>query len=146
VTNNGTVILGDDSNNPGTLSVTGDYIQNAGGTLVEGIGLSASGLLDVSGSVTLDGTLEINLLGGFTPTDGQIFDLIAFSGEEINEFSKIIAADSADWRVLYNPNDNGQVDLEFDTGVPEPNFVFLHVALALALVLVWRRRKKAEAA
>lgn len=50
--------------------------------------------------------------------------------------------------MLYNPGDNGQVDLVYEpvSGVPEPNFVFLHVGLALALVLVWRRRKKAEAA
>jgi hypothetical protein len=128
--------------------VIGSYHQDAVGMMVAGFGFSTSSQLMVTGNVTLDGILQINLLRGFTPFNGQLFDLISFSGVESGQFSGILGASQAFWTVLYNPNNNGKVDLQYNhpvSGVPEPNFVFLNLAVGLALVLVWRRRKKAEA-
>ncbi len=51
----------------GTLSVTGDYTQASDGTFVEQIGgASDYSVLSVTGNVSLDGTLDIVLLGGYT--------------------------------------------------------------------------------
>src|SRR5208283_5955659 len=55
--NDGTVILGDSATSPGTLTVTGNYVQKSDGTLLEGIGAGNSGLLSVTGDLTLDGIL-----------------------------------------------------------------------------------------
>jgi hypothetical protein len=148
VTNDGTVVPGDATNAPGELMLIGDYIQNNDGYLVEGIDSASNGLLSITGDATLGGTLDINLLGGFTPTNGETFELIGFSGTETGAFSGISAADRADWTVLYQA---GQVDLEFTgnaaptSNTPEPNFAWLYPVLALALVLGWRR-KRAHAA
>ena len=52
----------------GTLSITGTYTQTSGGTLVIDVGGTTSGNFDVlavSGTVTLAGTLDVNLVNGF---------------------------------------------------------------------------------
>ncbi len=64
---------------PGTLTVTGDYTQGAGGTLrseVEG-GAPGTGYdrLAVGGTATLGGTLVVDG-AGFTPSDSDTFDVV----------------------------------------------------------------------
>ena len=70
-------------NRPGIFSVSGDYTQDAGGTLaieVTGTGAGEGGhdQLNVSGAAALDGTLDIQTDAGFTPgvgaSAGQIGD------------------------------------------------------------------------
>jgi hypothetical protein len=61
---------------PGTLTVTGDYDQDPGGTLLVEIGASAHDLLKVTGNASLAGTLEVNLLDGFEPALGRSFDVL----------------------------------------------------------------------
>lgn len=61
----------------GTLTVTGNYTQGSAGTLV--IELGGSALFDqlaVSGTTTLDGTLDIGSFGGFNPSNGQSFRVV----------------------------------------------------------------------
>src|SRR5690606_36852972 len=62
---------------PGQQTISGDYAQT--GTLLIEIGGAAPGTgydqLDVGGTATLGGTLELALWGVFTPTDGQTFDI-----------------------------------------------------------------------
>ena len=56
-------------NSPGTLTVTGNYTQNAGGTLrieVAGLAPGQHDLLAVNGHASLGGTLQLISLGGFT--------------------------------------------------------------------------------
>lgn len=63
----------------GELTLIGDYTQLEGGTLrVEllGVGPGMSDNLEVSGAVTLGGTLEI--LTGFVPGIGDSFDVISY--------------------------------------------------------------------
>ncbi len=78
----GTVVLGDSSADAlGTLTVDGDYTQY--GTLDYAIqGASATGLLDVTGNVTIDAAMfdiELDPLGGgFSPTNGELFNLIDY--------------------------------------------------------------------
>ena len=51
-------------------------------------------LLIINGLLTLDGVLNVELLGGFTPEDGQVFDL--FDGVLIGEFDDVILPQLAD--------------------------------------------------
>jgi hypothetical protein len=81
--NSGTVNPGL-SASAGKLTVTGAYTQNAGGTLnikLGGTDPSAFDQLAVTGSAALGGTLNVTLIPGFTPTDGNSFQVLpcAFS-------------------------------------------------------------------
>ncbi len=64
---------------PGTLAIAGDYTQEAGGTLrVEIAGTDASqyDLLDVGGTATIDGVLEIVNAPGFDPAPSATFRIL----------------------------------------------------------------------
>jgi hypothetical protein len=75
VTNvSGTVTPGDST--AGTLTMSGTYTQDGGGTLDIGIGASNEGLLQVSGPVNVAGTLIANL-GSFMPQQGQLWVVVA---------------------------------------------------------------------
>ena len=67
----------------------------------------------------------------------MLIRLMEFSGAESGAFSSIIGSDAADWTVLYNPGNDGQIDLRFDGGssssVPEPS-AWLDVVFMLSLV------------
>lgn len=61
-------------NSPGTLTVVGDYAQS--GLLdIEIAGLNSINFdhLDVSGNAYITGDIQISLLSGFTPTNGQTY-------------------------------------------------------------------------
>jgi hypothetical protein len=65
----GNVIVGDSGTTVGILTITGNYTQGPGGTLSVKIGGAMAGTqydqLAVSGTATLDGTLNVTLIGGF---------------------------------------------------------------------------------
>jgi hypothetical protein len=67
----------------GLITVTGDYTQTSAGVLSLKIGGYNPGTdfdqLNVSGTATLDGTVNISLLNGFTPTDGDGFQILTFA-------------------------------------------------------------------
>ena len=87
VTNNGIVAPG---NSPGTLSITGNYTQNAEGTLkIELASPTSFDRLDVTGNMALGGTLEISLINGFTPSSDQTFDILSW-GSLAGAFSSVI--------------------------------------------------------
>jgi uncharacterized repeat protein (TIGR01451 family) len=68
-------------NSPGTIAITGNYTQgSAGSMLIELAGTSAGqfDLLTVSGTVTLDGTLNVTLLS-FTPANGNTWAPLTFA-------------------------------------------------------------------
>lgn len=82
VINSGGVIMGGSPNTPGTLSITGSFSQNAGGTwqeLFTGTGMGQYSLIDINGSVSLDGTLNILTDNGFTFAPGQTFTIADFT-------------------------------------------------------------------
>ena len=63
-----------------TLTIDGDYIQDAGATLdIDLGGTSDFDLLDISGTLTAGGTLDVDLVGGFTPVLGNQFDILNFT-------------------------------------------------------------------
>lgn len=59
----------------GTLTVTGDYDQSAGGTLNAQLGALGHDVLAVGGAATLGGTLNVTTLI-FTPSSGNIFTVL----------------------------------------------------------------------
>jgi hypothetical protein len=77
ITNDGTVL----AKVGGLVSVTGPFTQSNTGTLAFELGgtlASEFGKLTSSTAVTLDGTLDISVTGGFTPTSGNEFEIMTF--------------------------------------------------------------------
>lgn len=77
---------------PGTLTITGNYNQGAGGTLlVELGGATTAGvdydLLSVSGTTSLAGTLAVNLFGSYGGVVGDQFDIIQSTGALSGDFT-----------------------------------------------------------
>jgi hypothetical protein len=76
----------------GTLTINGNYTQGSGGTLIIGLGGTGSGdfgVLNVTGMVTKDGTVDFTALNGFTPTTGDDFTFLLF-GADPGNFSDIV--------------------------------------------------------
>ena len=65
---------------PGALHVTGSFTQGVQGTLdIELAGTTPGSqfdTLDITGHATLDGTLSVSLLNGFTPASGTAFEIL----------------------------------------------------------------------
>jgi hypothetical protein len=137
---------------PGTLSVNGNVTLTPSSTFVEQIaGLNTFGQLLVSGSLFLDGTLDIQLLAGYTPSIGSTFLFIdppAISGAFATINGSTINA-SEEFEVIYNANNvelcvvstsNPVCSAPPPPAVPEPrSIVLLGTAIAAAL---WRLRKR----
>ena len=75
---------------PGALSIDGDYTQAAEGeVLIELASASSFDRLLVTGDVTLDGALSVNLLDGFAPQAGQSFDVLDWDGVLTGAFAAL---------------------------------------------------------
>jgi Big-like domain-containing protein/Calx-beta domain-containing protein/hemolysin type calcium-binding protein len=98
LTSNGVVAPGFPTDNPpaGLLKLTGAYTAGPAGKLAVDIGGLTPGTqhdqLQVSGAITLGGTLDITTLPGFTPTVGQSFT-IATGSSVTGDFAAIDGAD-----------------------------------------------------
>ena len=80
----------------GVLTINGSYAQKAGGVLkieVAGADPGASDHLEIAGSATIDGTLEVRFLNGFLPVTGQVFKLFHVPGAFAGSFGQIIFPD-----------------------------------------------------
>ena len=77
---------------PGTLTINGNYTQGSNGLLdIELLGNNPGGfsVLDVSGLVTLDGTLDLFAFPGFTPEAGDDFTFLLF-GSLSGQFANVV--------------------------------------------------------
>ena len=75
------------------INVKGQYTQNSGGTLQLSLGGSAAGqydVLNVTGRVVLDGTLQLFAVGGFQPKEGDRLTIILASGGVSGEFANVL--------------------------------------------------------
>lgn len=162
---NGSIVSPVTVNSGGALGGAGyltSVTVNAGGTLAPGDSLgvlhlsgnlvlaSSSSVLDyelgantydrlaVSGSVMLNGALNVNLVGGFAPSAGESFDLI--SGKMSGSFRQVNLPPlgnglSWDTSNLYS---TGTINV-----VPEPSSLMLLGVGTLGLLSYrWRRRKR----
>jgi hypothetical protein len=78
-------------NSSGRLTVTGDYTQTAAGVLNIEIGGAAPGMgydqLVVNGAGTLDGTLNVSRIRGYTPASGTQFQILTFGSSDGSAFA-----------------------------------------------------------
>jgi hypothetical protein len=91
INNGGTVAPGD----PQTLTIGGDYTQEAGGNLqidIAGTGPSGYDILLVTGKVTLlaGSELTLDFLNGFVPVAGDTFDFLQAGGGLTGGFSQVV--------------------------------------------------------
>lgn len=66
----------------GTLTVTGNGTFNSGSTALFQLGGTTAGQFDqlnLSGTLAAGGTLDVDLINGFTPTAGNSFDILDFT-------------------------------------------------------------------
>ena len=77
VNSDGTLAPG---SSPGTTMISGNYTQHANGKLAIELGGTAQGtefdFVDVTGTATLAGTLDVTLIDAFAPTAGDSFDIL----------------------------------------------------------------------
>jgi hypothetical protein len=88
--NQGTLLPGF---SPGTLQVTGDYTQYPSAALEIELAGRLPGqwdVLAVKGAATLDGTLSVSPLGGFTPVVGDRFAIVTGEAGVFRDFSQTI--------------------------------------------------------
>jgi fibronectin-binding autotransporter adhesin len=153
VTNAGGTVLPGDA--PGTLNISGNYIQGAGGALTINIDgpTAGNGLsqLDVSGSASLAGTLNISVNPGFLSSivNGQMFEILTATSPVTGTFGTLNGLQQGDvtFTVAYNPLVGGVVQdgvfLDAMVGVspiPEPASVVMF-GLGLAGLSVFPIRR-----
>jgi uncharacterized protein with beta-barrel porin domain len=107
LTNQGTVSPG---NSPGTLTITGNYTQTASGTFTVDIASATNyDKLNVSGTASLDGTVQVVLDGGYVPAANQTFSNIITAAGGINGTFATIEAPAVNptlaWEALYSATD-----------------------------------------
>ena len=81
--NYGTISPG---NSPGVIDITGDLTLDNTSILEIEISSTDYDQINVDGDVYLDGLLDIILLDGFIPTQGDTFDFLTFTGELTGTF------------------------------------------------------------
>ncbi len=74
---------------PGTVTVSGNYVQGAGGTYAVEISPVAFDRLIVQGSTTLNGTLQIQVSEGYVPALGNSFRIIDSTGSVSGQFATV---------------------------------------------------------
>ncbi|MBT3199476.1 MAG: PEP-CTERM sorting domain-containing protein [Phycisphaerales bacterium] len=138
VTNAGTLAPGQ---SPGLMTIDGDYTQDAAATLeIELAGLMRGSEYDalvITGAATLGGTLEVKLLGGFAPANGDRFDILDWASRNGgSEFDTLILPllDADQYWDISDLYTDGEI-----AAAPEPATMSL---LALGGLAMLRRRRR----
>jgi hypothetical protein len=87
----------------GTLTVGGCVTLSSTGTIALRIGGTGAGMFDViaAGQVTLGGTLDVQLVNGFTPSTGNSFDVISYSSRT-GTFG-VVNGNGTTYSIAYDP-------------------------------------------
>jgi trimeric autotransporter adhesin len=92
---------------PGILTISGNYVQGASGTLDMQIGGLVAGTdydqLLVSGTASLGGTLNTALIGSFVPVPGNTFTFIQAAGGVSGTFTTVNQPAGAFFNNFYGP-------------------------------------------
>lgn len=123
-------------NSPGVTNITGNYTQGPSGTLEIELGGLAPGtgydVLNVSGSASLGGTLNVFLFGGFLPSPGDSFTFINASDGVSGSFATLNLPSGYSFLTNYATNSFG-LDLAAITSnsFSPPGSTFSQVLYAL---------------
>ncbi len=147
---------------PGHLTITGNYTQ-AGALLVELAGYTQGGTqavpgqwttngydwVSVGGQAVLDGYLQIDLLAGFQPATGDVFNVLTAAGgitdqglELLWQAGSLLPAQY--WTYQIVSGQGSEQILQLQLGVPEPASLLLLLvgAAGLALARWWLGRQR----
>jgi hypothetical protein len=123
---------------PGIINITGNYTQTSTGALDIEIGGLAAGTqfdqLNISGTATLNGTLNIQLINGFVPNVGDAFQILSYASN-VGTFATInglIIGNAKKFQASYNPTNLTLDTVADSTEVPPPC-----VAVPSGLVSWW---------
>jgi fibronectin-binding autotransporter adhesin len=157
LSNSGGLVQGGAANSPGLLSVNGNVSQGSGGTLqelIDGTGSGQYSVLGISGSMGVDGTLDIFTGSGFNFVAGETFTIATFNpGNLTGQFATVEygsysgtgtslnIGSGLTLDVLYN-NTPGNIQLQV-ASVPEPEDAMLMIAGLTLIGFVVRRRSLA---
>jgi hypothetical protein len=90
VVSNAAFNIGDMPMTVGTMAIMGNYTQGANGSLYVDIASQTQyDQLNVSGRTTLNGLLSVDLLNGYIPQIGNVFDIVNFSSSS-GTFSMVL--------------------------------------------------------
>ncbi len=90
VISNANFNIGDTLMTPGQMSIMGNYTQGANGALTFDIAsLTQYDRLNVSGQATLNGLMTVDLLNGYIPQVGNMFDIMNFASRS-GTFSMVL--------------------------------------------------------
>ncbi len=132
-------------NSPGTTVINGAYVQSSTGTLdIELAGYTPGtefDLVTVNGAASLDGFLDVTMLGGALPAEHDFVVLTASGG--ITDLGMDLSY-SGPFRMSYSIIDlgAGAQGLQLTYQVPEPGSLFLFVLGGLGLMMTGRRRRR----
>jgi hypothetical protein len=103
----GTLAPGDGLKRAGDLNVSGSYTQGSSGALTIDLGGTVANtkydVLNIAGSATLGGTLNVDIISGFTPVAGNTFTIMNYTSESGTFATKNLPAITGDhWTVAVN--------------------------------------------
>ena len=141
----GTISAG---NSPGHLTILDDYAQS--GTMLAELGGLGQGTtydwIDVAGTATLGGTVDVDLVSAFSPSLGDCFDILTAGGGITNDdlsgitFDFSGASTGFQWWTSIVPLDGDAEALRLCVS-PEPATLTIFALGALAMVARRRRRR-----
>jgi T5SS/PEP-CTERM-associated repeat protein len=137
-------------NSPGLLTVEGDFVFEDTATFdIEMNGLARGvnpgyDAMDVGGEAWLDGTLQVTLLDGFTPTLGDSFDVLL--AEVLHgTFGTVVlpGVTGVGWQIEYLLNAEGvdTLRLSAQSAVPVPGAVWMLLSALGGLAYARRRQR-----
>src|SRR5262245_18675489 len=94
---------------PAAVTFGGNIIFTASNTLIMELAGTTPGdeydTISGQGVAMLGGTLDIDLLGGFSPTPGNSFQLITAAGGVVGTFGNVLlpSISNASWQLRYTP-------------------------------------------
>lgn len=151
VINHGVVAPG---NSPGLLTIDGNFTQMATGILemeLGGTGMGEFDVLRVLGNVNLDGGLSLSLINGYTPNEGDVFQILETSGVLTGAFFGLAEGDvvatfgHAMFHVTYQPSTlhpSLQEGVALYVVIPELSAFSLMAISGILCLVFWGVRKK----